>query len=122
MHVCNTFSCVCSVSCGMFTPSISRTCLPSLGKVALEDIVFPKDQCQEKFQQRAIVVVYDESTADLGSVSPTDVLSVVVESLALQGKTPYMLVGKCMLPGVWLDRLTAAAHSTISCKKITLHC
>ena len=64
------------------------------GKVSLEDIVFPKDQCQEKFQQRAQVVVYDENTADPGTVSPTDTLNVVLDSLAMGGKTPYVLVGK----------------------------
>ena len=82
---------VCSVSA--FASSV-LACLPS-GKVSLADIVFPKDQCQEKFQQRAQVVVYDESTADPGSVSPTNALSVVLESLAMGGKTPYVLVGKC---------------------------
>ena len=104
MPVDNTFNCACNLSCGMFTPSISRTCLSSPGKVALEDIVFPKDQCQAKFLQRARVVVYDESTADPGSVSPTNVLSVVLVSLAMQGKTPYMLVGKCRyLQCGWTD-------------------
>lgn len=75
------------------------SCIPihaflHIGKVALADIVFPKDQCQEKFQQRARVVVYDESTADPGSVSPTNTLNVVLDSLAMGGKTPYVLVGK----------------------------
>lgn len=99
-YVCNTFFAFAVVlwyvrMCIVCVPQLPVPVFPRPGKVSLEDIVFPKDQCQEKFQQCTTVVVYDECTADPGSVSPTNALSVVLESLALKGKTPYMLVGKC---------------------------
>ena len=105
--------------CIVRAPQASVPVFPHPGKVSLEDIVFPKDQCQEKFQQCSRVVVYDECTADPGSVNPADTLSVVLESLALKGKTPYMLVGKCRrdcLTALWLKGLTAMAQRAICCK------
>ena len=106
--------CVCALFIHLPVPVF-----PHPGKVSLEDIVFPKEQCQEKFQQCTRVVVYDECTADPGSVSPTNALGVVLESLALKGKTPYILVGKCRrdcLPAVWLEGLTTTVQRTICCK------
>lgn len=122
-HVYSTLFCMCSClvacMCIVRAPQASVPVFPHPGKVSLEDIVFPKDQCQEKFQQCTRVVVYDECTADPGSVNPADALSVVLESLALKGKTPYMLVGKCRrdsLTALWLKGLTAMAQRAICCK------
>ena len=105
--------------CIVRAPQVSVPVFPHPGKVSLEDIVFPKDQCQEKFLQCSRVVVYDECTANPGSVNPADALSVVLESLALKGKTPYMLVGKCRrdcLTALWLKGLTAMAQRAICCR------